>query len=200
MLSRRFAFGLFGLVLLSLLVPSVSWGQVLEEDKDAYVKKGFFFSVEYGPYINILKQGALSIEGGPQASSLGHLGGIGVGFDLMDRLDLHLSFLTANIAGDGQKGGGSGTYLFNLGVTAYFVRLSQLYIFAKVGAGLKLILPNDISDMGLMAHAALGIRYYTRSRHLSVGLEVLALIGIPFGPQDNLTLGLGIMPTLQYTF
>lgn len=174
---------------------------MLEEDKDSYIKKGFFFSVEYGAYFNIIQGDKFSAPGAlARPDLLGHLGGISLGFDLGDRFNIYGSFLTTHVGGDGQGGGANGTYLINLGATIYFLRAKQLYVYAKLGAGLMLVLPDENTPLGVMAHAGFGIRYYTRMRHLSIGIEALGFFRIPTDNVLGFTLGVGLMPTLMYTF
>lgn len=199
MLSRKLAIPLFALMLLMYL-PAVAQAQVLYDDKKSYVQKGFFFSVEYGAYLDIVKPGVLTTAGGPSSGLLGHIGGISIGYDLADRFDLHFSFLSPQIGGDPQRGGGSASFLLSLGVTGYIVRSEQLYFYAKAGAGVMLVIPESLLGLtNVMAHGGLGLRYYTKMKHLSIGIEALALIRLPLD-NNGLALGIGIMPTLMYTF
>jgi len=61
--------------------------------------------------------------------------------------------------------------------------------------------------LGFAVHSGLGLRLYTRMRHFSIGLEVLALMRLPTTSimvngveESELAFGLGILPTLRYTF
>ncbi len=202
---RRILFGLFAFsVFFALLTPRAN-AQFLEEDPKSYVRKGFFMSASYGLYIFALRPSALARENGAQANLIGTLGGIEIGFDIADIFSLQLSFLAPAVSGEPQAGGGNGDYLFQLGATIHFVRLDQLYIYAKLGAGVSLSLPDTKNNLGLIVHLGLGLRYYTRARHLSVGIEAIGLLrpitfGQSSGTDSVLSLGIGLMPTLTYNF
>lgn len=202
---RRILFGLFAFSVFFILLTPRAHAQYLEEDPKSYVRKGFFMSASYGLYIFALKPSALSRENGAQASLIGTLGGIELGYDIADIFSLQFSFLAPAVSGDPQAGGGNGDYLFQLGATIHFVRLDQLYIYAKLGAGISLSLPDTNNNLGLIVHLGLGVRYYTRARHLSVGIEVIGLLrpltfGTASGTDSALSLGIGLMPTLTYNF
>ncbi|MCB9638820.1 MAG: adventurous gliding motility protein CglE [Myxococcales bacterium] len=202
---RRILFGLFAFsVLFGVFAPRAQ-AQYLEEDPKSYIRKGFFMSASYGLYVFALKPSALSRENGAQASLIGTLGGLELGYDVADIFSLQFSFLAPAVTGDPQAGGGNGDYLFQLGATIHFLRLNQLYIYAKLGAGVSLSLPDTNNNLGLIVHLGLGLKYYTRARHLSVGLEVIGLLrpltfGGTSGSDSSLSLGIGVMPTLTYTF
>ena len=202
---RRILLGSLVLLTLSTILPSRAQAQYLEEDTKSYVNKGFFMSVSYGLYFFLLKPSSLDRPNGPQANLLGTLGGIELGYDIADIFSLQFSFSAPTVTGDPQAGGGNGDYLFQLGATIHFVRLEQLYIYAKLGAGISLSLPDPAGGLGLIAHLGLGLRYYTKMRHLSVGIEVMGLLrpltfGGVSGTDSALSFGLGLMPTLTYTF
>jgi hypothetical protein len=196
---KRYALLLSLCLALLSIRPAALRAQILEDQK-SYITKGFFISAEYGAYLLVLKPNTLSVATGPQADLLGSLAGFELGYDLGDRFSLQFLFWSANVRGDVQQGGGSGTYLFNLGLTFHFARVNRLYIFAKLGAGLMLVLPSGIFNTpGVMIHGGIGLRYYTRLRHFSFGIEALALFRPPTDPA-GMSLGVAILPSIFYTF
>lgn len=187
--------------------PSKASAQYLEDDEKSYITKGFFMSAEYGFYFFLVKPSALDRPNGPQASLLGSMGGIEIGYDIADIFSLQFTFWAPSVRGNTQTGGGGANYLFNLGATIHFLRFKQLYVYGKLGAGLSLALPPEPGgELGLMIHAGLGIRYYTRLRHFSIGIEAIVLVrpvtfgGTPAPGDSTLSLGLGLMPCLTYNF
>lgn len=198
--------------LLSLLFFSLTgWfsqpasAQVLEEDEDSYIQKGFFFSVEYGPYFFVAR-GRLAPTDltKPQSNIVGSFGGVQIGYGITQNFSLEFLFLTTQMSGSGQYGGGNGSYLFNLSTTISFVQIQRLFLYAKLGGGLQLTLPAETyggSILGISAHGGLGLRFYTRLNHLSIGVEVLAVVHLPLTDKGiEVAVGFGLMPTILYTF
>ena len=190
------------LLILSLIcsfAPTSASAQILEEDETTYVYKGFFINAEYGLYLFAVKPTALNpTDGkGPSADSLGSVGGFDMGFDIAEMFAIQFSAWAVNIRGDVQGGGGTTALLASVGATIYFMK-TRFTVYGKLGAGLILTFPNDLGGMGIMTHAGLGIRYYTRLKHFSVGVEARGFIRPPVG--SDLTIGIGVIPSISYTF
>ncbi len=191
--------GLFGL----LAQPASA--QVLEEDEESYIQqKGFFFSLEYGPYFFVAR-GRLANENPslPQANIGGSSGGIQLGYRINPYFSLQFLFLTTQVPGNGQVGGANGSYMFNISASISFVRVNRVFFYAKLGGGLQLTTPEEAynSLLGIGVHGGLGVRWHTRLKHFSIGLEALAVIHLPL--TDNgieVAAGFGVMPTLMYIF
>jgi hypothetical protein len=207
---RKFWFFLMLISCFGLFSPN-SHAQILEEDHNSYLQQGFFFSVEYGPFFFIARPPSLDaggLPGRPSSDIVGSFGGIQLGYDISERFALQFSFLTTQVRGDTQYGGGSGTYLFNLSAAFSFVRINRLFIYARAGAGLILALPEGVYQApGLAVHVGLGLRLYTKMRHFSFGAEILSTIRIPtssikVGDLDKpeLAVGIGLLPYVRYTF
>ena len=196
---KRTSVFLFIAALLFMFSPIHASAQLLEEDEEAYVYKGFFVGAEYGAYILALKPSTLAKEGGAQSATFGSIAGIELGYDISQSFSLQLSFINTQLRGDAQKGGGNGTLLFNLGASIFFVRTGRMFVYAKLGAGLMMVVPSELLPTGVMAHAGFGIRYFTRLRHFSFGIEVLGLFRPPL-TEEGMALGIGVLPTLTYTF
>jgi len=133
--------------LLVSIAPSISSAQVLEEDTESYIKHGFFFSLEYGPYMSILKPPSLSSETRGQSDFLGTLGGIQAGYDINKNFSLQFLFLTTQVKGHSQRGGGSGSYIFNLSATYLFSNEAVFFFMQSLVVGLcSLHLQQSIKD------------------------------------------------------
>lgn len=201
---RKWLLSLLVLGLMGWLAQPVS-AQVLEEDEDSYLQRGFFFSVEYGPYFFVARGRLSNVDlRQPQANIVGSFGGVQIGYGITQHFSLEFLFLTTQMPGSPQYGGANGSYMFNLSSTISFVRIQRLFLYAKIGGGLQLTLPAETyggSILGVSAHGGLGIRFYTRSNHLSIGLEALAIVHLPLTDKGiEVAVGFGLMPTLLYTF
>ncbi|HWV37832.1 MAG TPA: adventurous gliding motility protein CglE [Vulgatibacter sp.] len=76
--------------------------------------------------------------------------------------------------------------------------LDRTFVYARVAGGATLSRPVGIVDeQGTFAAAGLGVEYFTRLRHFSVGLELqgMGLVG-----DAGTALGVAMLPNLKYTF
>ena len=85
-----------------------------------------------------------------------------------------------------------------IGVRFAFVTTDRLFVYARAAVGYALWFPSQLAENApgsIHTDVALGIEYYTRLRHLSIGLEVdgQAL----FAPN---AFGIQAYPTIKYTF
>lgn len=199
-LSRKLLLTLTLVVGLMGCMVNLASAQVLEEDESSYIpESGFFFSLEYGPYFLLPTS---EQTGNLSPNVAGSFGGVQLGYLINKRFSLQFHFLTTQIGGSGQFGGANSSYIFNLSFAIHFANVNRLFFYFKAGGGLQLTLPElpNSSMLGFGAHGGLGLRYYTRLKHLSLGLELLAVIRLPFPAPTTLSFGLGLMPTLMYIF
>lgn len=76
--------------------------------------------------------------------------------------------------------------------------IERTFFFGRLAGGATLNRPVGILDeQGYFASAGLGVEYFTRLRHFSVGLEIdgISLIG-----DSGTALGAAILPHVKYTF
>ncbi len=76
--------------------------------------------------------------------------------------------------------------------------LDRTFLYARLAGGATLSRPVGILDeQGTFASAGLGVEYFTRLRHFSVGLEVdgMALMG-----DVGTAMGVAVLPHVKYTF
>ena len=84
-----------------------------------------------------------------------------------------------------------------LGLRFAFVTTERLFVFARAGGGYALWFPSDLTGATGSIHVdgGLGLEYYTKLRHVSVGVEAdfQALLA-------PTAFGISVYPTLKYTF
>jgi len=76
--------------------------------------------------------------------------------------------------------------------------LDRTFVYGRLAGGVSLSRPVGVIDeQGTFAAAGLGVEYFTRLRHFSVGLELqgMGLIG-----ESGNALGVAMLPHLKYTF
>lgn len=76
--------------------------------------------------------------------------------------------------------------------------IDRTFVYARVAGGATLSRPVGIVDeQGYFASGGLGMEYFTRLRHFSVGLEIdaMSLIG-----DSGTSLGVAALPHVKYTF
>jgi hypothetical protein len=185
------------------------------------VERGFYLSVDYGPnyFIPINTPGFVTLN--KDGLSPGTRMGVRAGYDVLNNIQVD-AFLLANfneggIDANAVRGGFLNGDLahFAPGVAARFDFITsedqRFFAFARAGIGYAFWFPQQLAvgagqqcqeaqancGAGGSVHtdASLGVEYYTKLRHLSLGLEVdfQALIA-PFA------FGIEAYPTLKYTF
>jgi hypothetical protein len=172
------------------------------------IERGFYLSVDYGPnyYIPIEQPGFVTLN--PDYLRPGTRMGIRAGYDLLNNVKLDL-FVLANFneglidgsaAQAGQLSGDLAHFAPGAALRFDYITTDdqRFFAFARVGVGYAFWFPKQLAqDQAGSIHtdASLGVEYYTKLRHLSVGLEAdfQALIA-PFA------FGISVYPTLKYTF
>lgn len=172
------------------------------------VERGFYLSVDYGPNYYLDLPGAGFVRPNPNWVHPGTRMGVRVGYDILNNIQLE-GFLLANfnegeIAADVAEGGGVTGDLshFAPGAAVRFDYITsddqRFFAYVRAGVGYALWFPTELAGGApgsVHTDASLGIEYYTKLRHLSVGLEVdfQALIA-------PMAFGFQVYPTLKYTF
>lgn len=171
------------------------------------VERGIYLGASAGPLF-VLNPPASS---GPRPFSPGQIGSVEVGIDIGDRLSIG-GFLagTANREGAEYIGysGGTASGDFGMLIPGGTVRLNlfgladsqgttRTYLYVRGGAGYVFYSPVELlrDTHDLFAFGGLGVEYYTRLRHFSIGLEAMGAFLVPSG-----TIGFGITPSLRYAF
>lgn len=169
------------------------------------VERGFFVSVDYGPVYYLPLDGAGMINLNPTATVPGTRLGVRVGYDILNNIALDAFVLGTFNQGvinlddvkDGKTTGDVAVIAPGLGLRFAFVTTERLFVFARAGAGYGLWFPSELTGATGSIHVdgGLGVEYYTKLRHVSVGVEAdfQALIA-------PTALGVHVYPTLKYTF
>jgi hypothetical protein len=202
------------LVSLMLAVPLAVAAQEaapqLQEDPRAArfrdVERGLFVGFEIG-YHSVLKTPVADPAHFPYAPSGGGgragglLVGLSVGYDLSSRLALSLFALASELKADPSYGafnvvGGGADVRFAVFASADSNDVERLYGYVHARGGYARTYPNGLfgTNTGL-AQGGIGIEYYTRLRHFSVGV---ALDGLYY--LEPKAAGFAVTPTLRYTF
>jgi hypothetical protein len=171
------------------------------------VERGVYLGAAVGPLF-LLNPPA---TGGPRPFSPGQMAQVEVGFDIGDRLSIGV-FLTgsANKENASYQGSSGGTASGDFGmlVPGGNVRVNVLgfadsqgttrtYLYARGGAGYVFYGPVELlaGVHDVLAFAGVGVEYYTRLRHFSLGLEASGTFLAPSG-----TVGFALTPSLRYAF
>jgi len=169
------------------------------------VERGVFFSVDYGPayFIPLAGDGFLDLNptGTVPASRLS----IRVGYDIANNIAVDGFvlgvFQQGNIDLDevreGKTTGDLAHIAPGLAVRFSFITTERVFAYARVGAGYALWFPSDLAGAVGSVHtdASIGVEYYTKLRHVSVGVEAdFQALLLP------MTFGVHVYPTIKYTF
>jgi len=175
------------------------------------VERGFWVGSRVGGivYFDLPGEGA--------ATSYGSLMGIEAGVDLGSSVQLGLVAwgqsigapadylgLTDDVVDPKRARGDFQSLMAGAMLRVAFLRLQddngieRTFFFGRLAGGATLTRPVGILDeQGYFASAGLGVEYFTRLRHFSVGLEIdaVSLIG-----DSGTALGAAILPHVKYTF
>ena len=197
------------LVALPGLAPSQEAAPALQEDPRAArfreVERGLFTGFEIG-YFRLTKTPVANPPGYPYAGSdggpaSGLVTGILVGYDLSSRFGLSLFAWQGNATADPSYGA------FNVTAAGADLRFAllgmrdsneveRLYLYLHARGGFVWTYPKGLfGDTDTLAQGGVGLEYYTRLRHFSVGLVV---DGLYFTKAK--ASGFSAVPTLRYTF
>lgn len=200
---------------IGLLVSSAAMGQTgskVLKDKEAItfneIEHGFYFGLSAAPYTYFLLNAPSSSGNGP--FSVGQAAQVELGVEFGDRLSVGLFVMgTANRAGSdyiGRSGGlASGDFsslvpgaAARVGIIGFndSQDVQRTWVYARLGAGYAMFAPKALlPDGDIYAFLGLGLEYFTRLRHFSIGLEVMAT-----GLIMNTSFGFAITPNLRYSF
>jgi hypothetical protein len=176
--------------------------RVVEIDE---VERGLSLGVDYGPayYLPLGQAGSLNLN--PTSTSTATRVGVRVGYDVLNNLAVDAfvlgTFSTGVIDLDdvraGKTTGDLALIAPGVGVRFAFVTTERLFAFVRAGVGYAFWFPPELAGATGSVHtdATLGVEYYTKLRHVSVGVEagVQALLA-------PMAVGIHVYPTLKYTF
>lgn len=184
------------------------------------VERGFYVSVDVGPnhYLYLDQPGFVAI-GRPLFEDVarptswfspGTRMGLRTGYDVLNNINAEM-FLTANFnegairQTDLQAGTLTGDLShFVAGVGGRFAFLTlpveypRWFVYGRAGVGYAVWFPNALAQNSfgsIHVDGSIGVEYYTKLRHLSIGAEVaFQSLLLPFA------FGLQVYPTVKYTF
>lgn len=169
------------------------------------VERGFFVGFEVG-FLGVaktltqdrVKYPSAGAEGG---FASGFVTGLNIGYDVTPQIAVSAFFLAGNATANASFGafdlrvaGGDLRYAVPLIADDNGVKRFFAYLHAR--AGYLWSYPEDLfTKTDLMFGAGLGVEYFTRLRHFSVGLA-----GDGYYLKDTKVLVFTVAPTLRYTF
>jgi hypothetical protein len=169
------------------------------------VERGVFVSVDYGPAYYIPVAGAGFLDINPTGTVPATRLGLRVGYDVANNIAVDAFVMGVFQQGDinlddvrdGKTTGDIAHIAPGLGVRFAFITTERVFAYARVGAGYALWIPAELAGTVGSIHtdAAIGVEYYTKLRHVSVGVEAdFQALLLP------MTFGVHIYPTFKYTF
>jgi hypothetical protein len=169
------------------------------------VERGLSLGVDYGPAFYLPLSGAGMLNLNPTSTSPSTRVGVRVGYDVLNNIAVDAfvlgTFSTGVIDLDdvraGKTTGDIALIAPGVGVRFAFVTTERFFAFVRAGVGYALWFPQALAGATGSVHtdATLGVEYYTKLRHVSVGVEA--------GAQALLSptaVGIHVYPTLKYTF
>jgi hypothetical protein len=172
------------------------------------VERGVYLGAFAGPLFIVNPPAA---AGSPRPFSPGQMAAVEAGLDIGDRISVGAFFAgTANREGADYVGfsGGTASGDFGMLIPGAAVRVNVLgfadsqgttrtYLYARAGAGYVFYWPTELlrDTHDVLAFGGVGVEYYTRLRHFSIGLEASGTFLVPSG-----ALGFAVTPSLRYAF
>lgn len=180
------------------------------------VERGVYVSVDIGPnhYLHLDTPGFVTL-GRPLFQDLGRPTtwlspgtrmGLRVGYDILNNVNAEVfalaNFNEGEISGkriaDGQLTGDLTHFATGVGGRFAFITTERVFVFARGGVGYAFWFPSALAEDAfgsIHIDGSLGVEYYTKLRHLSVGVEAgFQSLLLPFA------FGVSLTPTLKYTF
>ena len=208
---------------LLFLCASSSWAQGIPSAADAprdgeeirgntgvvdinEVERGVYVAVDIGPnyYIPIDAPGFVALNEG--WLSPGTRMDLRVGYDLLNNIQVE-GFVLANFnsgqlhpdaIATGKLTGDLAHFAPGIAGRFAFITTDRLFVYGRAGVGYAFWFPQELAQNSLGSFhvdGALGVEYYTKLRHISVGLEVAGQkLLLPFA------FGFQVYPTIKYTF
>ena len=185
------------------------------------VERGFYLGVDAGlnHYLTPLYEGTAGfvklgrtiVPADPTTwVSPGTRMGVRAGYDLLNNINAELFVLANFNEGDISQGeiaqgkvtGDLANFVVGLGARFAFLTLPveypRFFMYARASAGYGLWFPAQLAQNNIGSihvDGSLGVEYYTKLRHLSVGVEAtFQALMLPFA------LGVQVYPTVKYTF
>jgi hypothetical protein len=176
--------------------------RVVEIDE---VERGLFVSVDYGPAYFIPLAGSGFLDINPSGTVPATRLGVRVGYDVANNIAVdgfvmgvfQQGDINLDDVRDGKTTGDIAHIAPGVGVRFAFITTERLFAYGRVGAGYALWFPSDLAGTVGSIHtdASLGVEYYTKLRHVSVGVEAdFQALLLP------MTFGVHVYPTFKYTF
>jgi hypothetical protein len=176
------------------------------------VERGVFVSVDYGPTLYLPLAGAGFVNLNPNTTVPASRLSVRVGFDIANNLAVDAFVLGGFQQGDislddvrNEKTTGDVAFIApGAAVRFAFITTERVFAYVRAGAGYALWIPGSVVNPAAGAgavvgsvhtDASIGVEYYTKLRHVSVGVEAdfQALIA-------PMAFGISVYPTLKYTF
>jgi hypothetical protein len=169
------------------------------------VERGLSLGVDYGPAYYLPLEGAGMLNLNPTSTSPSTRMGVRVGYDVLNNIAVDAFVLGTFSTGvinldDVRAGKATGDIALiapGVGVRFAFITTERVFAFVRAGVGYALWFPQELAGAAGSVHtdASLGVEYYTKLRHVSVGVEadVQALL-------SPTAIGVHVYPTLKYTF
>lgn len=197
------------LFVLALAAPCLAQAQSPApiEDKPAVkfeeVERGFYLDAQVGALV-LFSPSANENSGVSPGLAIQ----VGLGYDITDRFSLGLFFLGNNVdtpsgfkSTNDKPGDVSAFTIGLLGSFAFFGHpdangVDRLFLDAHAGIGVSLMGPKDVYEsVDILVRAGVGLEYFTRLRHFSIGVDLDFAYGV-----KNLGAGVLILPQIKYTF
>lgn len=171
------------------------------------IERGAYFGVWAGPFYMLNPPAP---ESTPKPFSAGQLAQVSFGVDFGPHVALEVLLLaTANRTNSeylGNSGGGASGDIVSLvpGAAAKVslfgfddgMDVKRLWVYVRAGGGYAMFFPKSLlPDNDILLFGGLGLEYFTRLRHFSVGLEASGQYFLSAG-----TIGFAVTPTVRYAF
>lgn len=177
------------------------------------VGPNYFLPLEGAGFVTIGTPFSVADPGGPFNRAWvapGTRMGVRIGYDILNNVaadafvlaGFNRGFIDVDEFNAGRITGDIAHFAPGVGLRFAFLTLPvenpRLFTYVRVGAGYAFWFPQQLAGGALgsiYSDASLGVEYYTKLRHLSVGLEVAG-----HGLFLPMAFGFSIYPTVKYTF
>lgn len=170
------------------------------------VERGFYFSVDAGVNYYAFLELPDFVKLNEGWIRPGTRFGLRVGYDILNNINLEVfamanfnkNVIDADVLGQGNFSGDIAHFTPGIAGRFAFITTERLFAFVRLGVGYAFWFPRELAQDSIgsiHADASVGVEYYTKLRHLSVGVEVAAQ-----GLFLPMAFGVHIYPTVKYTF